>query len=61
MVLCALQRPRSRGRLDLHSADPAEQPNIQLNYFADPDDMRRMIEGTRLCWRVMREPGIATG
>jgi choline dehydrogenase len=57
----ALQRPRSRGRLILRSANPEEQPNIELNYLADPEDMRRMIDGMRLAWRVMHQPAVAAG
>jgi choline dehydrogenase len=51
-VSASLQRPRSIGRLRLASADPTVQPLIELNYFADPEDMRRLIEGVRLCWQA---------
>jgi len=61
MMTCVLQRPRSRGELLLRSADPIEQPEIQLNYFDDPEDMRRMIDGLRLGWRLMHTPDIASG
>jgi choline dehydrogenase len=56
-----LQRPRSRGRLTLCSARPADQPNIDLNFFADAEDMRRVIDGVRLGWRIMHQPQIASG
>jgi hypothetical protein len=40
---------------------PACQP-IELNYLADPEDMRRMIDdGMRLAWRVMHQPALAAG
>lgn len=45
MTVCALQRPHSPGALRLRSTDPVGQLDIQLNYFADPEDMRRMIDG----------------
>jgi len=61
LLFPALQRPRSRGRLTLRSASPDDQPNIELNYLADPEDMRRMIDGTRLAWRVMHQPAVAAG
>ena len=61
VVARALQRPRSRGRLRLRSAYPLEQPDIQVNYFDDPEDMRRMIDGVRLGWRLMHQPKIASG
>jgi choline dehydrogenase len=57
----ALQRPRSRGRLTLLSCDPEEQPNIELNYLADPEDMRRMLDGMRLAWRILHQPTLAAG
>jgi choline dehydrogenase len=59
MFLPSLQRPRSRGRLALASPDPCVQPTIVLNYLADPEDMRRMIEGVRLAWTAGRSPAIA--
>lgn len=58
MLMPALQRPRSRGRLALASPDPRVQPRIMLNYLADPKDMRRMVEGLRLAWKVGRSPAI---
>ncbi|MFC5582562.1 GMC family oxidoreductase [Rhodanobacter terrae] len=42
--------PRSRGRLRLHSADPAQPIAIHANYLGDPEghDLQRMIEAARL-------------
>jgi choline dehydrogenase len=57
----ALQRPRSRGRLTPRSSNPEEQPNIELNYLADPEDMRRMLDGMRLAWRILHQPAVAAG
>jgi choline dehydrogenase len=48
-----LQRPLSRGRLSLTSKDPDVPPQIDLNYLDHPEDMRRMIEGVRIAWRLM--------
>ena len=57
----ALQRPRSRGRLGLRTADPHDQPAIELNYLADPEDMRRMVDGMRLIWGIMHQSALAAG
>ncbi len=57
-LVASLQRPRSRGRLTLNSKDPHIQPRIELNYFDHPEDMRRMIEGMRICWQVANAPEI---
>jgi choline dehydrogenase len=59
ILLSALQRPRSRGRLSLTSADPHLQPKIELNYATDPGDKSRLVEGVRLAWRIARSPQIA--
>jgi choline dehydrogenase len=58
-VSASLQRPRSIGRLTLTSADPHVQPRIDLNYFADAEDLRRMMDGVRLCWQAATSPELA--
>ena len=58
-VFVALQQPRSRGRIGLRSADPHDQPAIELNYLSDPEDMRRMMDGMRLIWRIMHHSALA--
>jgi choline dehydrogenase len=39
-----LLRPRSRGRVRLRSADPAESPSIELPGLRDPADAERLAE-----------------
>ena len=55
----ALERPRARGRLSLASTEPRVAPRIELNLAADPEDLRRLVEGVRLAWHVAHEPEIA--
>jgi choline dehydrogenase-like flavoprotein len=55
----ALERPHARGRLELASTDPRVQPRIQLNFAAHPNDLRRLVEGVRLAWRIAHQPEIA--
>ena len=47
-----LLRPRSRGTITLHSADPLAPPRIEPNYLAEPDDLATLLEGVRLARRV---------
>jgi choline dehydrogenase len=54
----ALERPHARGRLLLASTDPRIQPLIQLNFAADPEDLRRLVEGVRLAWQIAHQPEI---
>jgi choline dehydrogenase len=55
----ALMQPVGHGTLALGSADPAEQPFINLNYCAHSADMRRLIEGVRLAWTVLQTDPLA--
>ena len=43
MIIPLLMRPLSRGRLWLRSADPAEHPNINANYFDHPHDLEVLV------------------
>jgi choline dehydrogenase len=51
-------RPRSRGTVELRSADPFAQPAIHLNVLSDPDgeDLRTLGEGVRLALRILDTP-----
>lgn len=55
----ALERPLSRGRVALASRDPNVPPLVELNYAAEPEDLRRLVEGVRLAWQLAHEPEIA--
>ncbi|XP_025994629.2 glucose dehydrogenase [FAD, quinone] [Solenopsis invicta] len=46
-----LLKPKSRGRITLLANDINVKPEIVLNYFDDPDDMRTMIAGVRTAIR----------
>jgi choline dehydrogenase len=50
VLRAALMVPRAHGHLRLTSTDPAVQPRIELNYGADPEDMRRLLLATRFAW-----------
>jgi choline dehydrogenase len=54
-----LQRPRSRGRVSLTSADPRVQPRIDLNYLDDPEDLRRLADGVRTAWELAHTQPLA--
>ncbi len=53
--VCVL-RPRSRGEISLHNADPFAAPRIQPNYFSDEADMRTMIAGVRAARAILAAP-----
>ena len=58
VLLPGLQRPNSIGRLRVTSADPEQQPEIELNFLDDDEDRRRMREGMRIAWKIANSPKI---
>ncbi|WP_192356879.1 GMC family oxidoreductase [Mesorhizobium mediterraneum] len=55
----AFLRPRSRGTVQLNSADPADHPLIDPNYWSDPYDRDMSIKGLRLAREIMRQKALA--
>ena len=46
-------RPQSVGSLKIRSDDPAMAPAIDPNYLSDPEDLRVLREGLRLCREIV--------
>ncbi|MER8485714.1 choline dehydrogenase [Mesorhizobium sp. M1322] len=55
----AFLRPHSRGTVRLNSADPADHPLIDPNYWSDPHDRDMSIKGLRLAREIMRQKALA--
>ena len=51
-LTATLQLPRSEGEIVIESADPATAPRIEMNYFADPLDLKVMVAAMRRCLEV---------
>jgi choline dehydrogenase len=43
-----ISRPKSRGAIKIVSTDPTKHPEIQPNYFSEPDDIQLFREGIRI-------------
>ena len=54
-----LLRPKSRGHVLLASADPLAAPSIDPAFFADADDLRRMVAGFKLMRSLLQQPALA--
>ncbi len=51
-----LMRPKSRGFVELRSADPMEQPRVVHNYLEDADDRCAMIAAVRKTDEIIQQP-----
>lgn len=57
-VMVVDQRPQSRGRLRLSSADPAAAPDIDLNFLSTERDIEKLTDAVRTCWDLVNQPGL---
>jgi 4-pyridoxate dehydrogenase len=47
--------PKSRGSIELASADPRAKPRIRGNFFSAPEDMPALVEGVRIAREVLAQ------
>ncbi|XP_046963854.1 glucose dehydrogenase [FAD, quinone]-like [Vanessa cardui] len=57
-IVPLLLRPKSRGYIKLRNSDPHTAPLIYPNYYSDPEDMARMIEGARIAQMLVEQPAL---
>ncbi len=51
-------RPRSRGYVEIDSADPFQAPCIMPNYLSAKEDVEEMLEGVRLLRAMAKQPAL---
>lgn len=54
-----LLRPKSRGSVQLQSADPLAAPRIDPNFLGDADDVRRLVRGFQAMRHILGQPALA--
>jgi choline dehydrogenase len=54
VLAVAVTLPNSLGKLRLASRDPRVAPDIRYNFFDDPNDLDRLVEGVRLSRKIGR-------
>ena len=57
--VCVL-RPKSRGSVELSSADPLATPRIDPNFLSDTDDVKRLVRGFERMRELLRQPALAS-
>ncbi|XP_030023285.2 glucose dehydrogenase [FAD, quinone] [Manduca sexta] len=51
-IIPTVLHPKSRGRLEIRSADPFEYPRIFANYLTHPDDVKVLVEGIKFAIKL---------
>ncbi len=59
-VTTVVVKPKSRGTVQLRSADPADKPRVSPNLLLHPDDMATMIAGQRFFLRAFQTEPLAS-
>jgi choline dehydrogenase len=54
-----LLRPFSRGTVRLRSANPQDQPVVDNNYLAEPEDLRLEVAGLRYAREILKQKPLA--
>lgn len=57
-LMCALQRPESRGSLTITSADPLAPPRLDYRYLRTEADRRRLRAAVRIAADLLRVAGL---
>lgn len=52
-------RPKSRGRIDIRSANPDDPPRIDPNYLSHPDDLKVAADAIRLTRRIVASQALS--
>ncbi|ANY09946.1 glucose-methanol-choline oxidoreductase [Pseudonocardia sp. HH130630-07] len=56
-LMCAVQRPDSRGMLAITSPDPADPPRLDYRYLRSTSDRHRMRAAVRVAAEILRAAG----
>tara|TARA_B100001248_G_scaffold241649_1_gene208532 strand:+ start:66 stop:656 length:591 start_codon:yes stop_codon:yes gene_type:complete len=58
-IIVRLLRPKSVGSLRIRSIDPADQPQIFMNYFNHKDDRKLLVQAIKITRKIMKSDPIS--
>ncbi|KAK1577720.1 hypothetical protein Q3G72_024266 [Acer saccharum] len=59
VILEKIMGPISTGHLELRSMNPKDNPFVTFNYFQEPEDLRRCVEGMQTIIRVLNSRALS--
>lgn len=55
-ILPSLLHPKSRGTVQLASADPTAAPKIQPNFLQEKEDLQQLVKGVKMALEMIQQP-----
>ncbi|XP_010533369.1 PREDICTED: protein HOTHEAD-like [Tarenaya hassleriana] len=53
VILQKVSGPMSRGHLELRNTNPYDNPSVRFNYFQEPEDLRKCVQGLSTIIKVI--------
>ncbi|EOA26160.1 hypothetical protein CARUB_v10019598mg [Capsella rubella] len=57
VIIQKVNGPLSRGHLELRNTDPDDNPSVTFNYYQDPEDLNKCVEGFNTIIKVIESKG----
>lgn len=58
-ILPSLLQPKSRGTVELRSADPLGEPLIKPNFLSEPEDLEQLVQGCKIALDIIQSEAFA--
>ncbi|KAI3432105.1 GMC_OxRdtase_N domain-containing protein [Psidium guajava] len=60
LILEKIKGPISKGHLELRTTNPKHNPSVTFNYFKDPEDLRRCVQGMKTIIDVLNSQAMSS-
>ncbi|KAL3755842.1 hypothetical protein ACJRO7_002828 [Eucalyptus globulus] len=59
-ILEKIKGPISKGHLELRTTNPKDNPSVTFNYFKEPEDLRRCVQGMKIIIDVLNSQAMSS-